>query len=248
MKKLSTAALAGAFTLSLAFSASAAESQEATFVVGADDFQVNGQEMAMEKSVFIENDRAYAPLRYLMPALGLGHENVAMDVETRAITLSQGEQSVVLTAGSDRLIVNGEEVEMGVAPKFSESCVMAPVRFISEAFGFSVSWNQEEQAVVISKSCTGDVEEEIAEEEAADVEADADEATEEETDADEAADVDADADEATEEEGDADEAVDVDADADEATEEETTADEAADVDADADEATEEEADADGEKA
>ncbi|KAB2953657.1 copper amine oxidase N-terminal domain-containing protein [Heliorestis acidaminivorans] len=163
-KKLTTAALTGAFTLSIAFSATAADSQQASFAIGANEFKVNGQAISMEQGVVVENDRTFVPLRYLLPALGLNQDNVALDAEAQTATLTAGDKIVVLTADSTDLLVNGEATAMDVAPQFTENCVLTPLRFVSEAFGFTVSWNQEEQAIVITKECTEEAVEEVVEE------------------------------------------------------------------------------------
>jgi len=52
------------------------------------------------------------------------------------------------------LLVNGQEIHADVAPQMIDSRVMVPVRFVAEALGAQVTWDNDSQAVGIKKDDT----------------------------------------------------------------------------------------------
>lgn len=57
--------------------------------------------------------------------------------------------AAVAAPGTIKLIVNGQELPCQPAPRLIDGSVFVPVRFVSEALGAQVSWDQGRNAVVI---------------------------------------------------------------------------------------------------
>ncbi|MGM9551225.1 MAG: leucine-rich repeat protein [Clostridia bacterium] len=104
------------------------------------DFSTYGKEPV------IKNDRTLVPLRSIFEALGT---EVYWNEETRTVTAVTNDNKIVLTIGSDRILVNGEEKVLDAVPEIINDRTMIPLRAVSEAFGCSVHWNDDTQTVEI---------------------------------------------------------------------------------------------------
>ena len=61
------------------------------------------------------------------------------------------DMKIELKIGSKIAIVDGEEVEMDVAPLILENRTFVPIRFVSEVLGCKVNWNEGNREVTIEK-------------------------------------------------------------------------------------------------
>jgi len=84
---------------------------------------------------------------------GFNNENFAKNINIKRETLKSGKMdlSIVLTIGQTDALVYGEVVKNDVAPKFVNDRTMVPVRFVAEALGAEVIWNNIERSLEISK-------------------------------------------------------------------------------------------------
>ncbi|GEA15431.1 copper amine oxidase-like protein [Moorella sp. E308F] len=146
-----------AVTLALAAGGVAeAKSINATFWVGRDFYvftdstgEVQGNNPTMDVVPFIENDRAYVPVRYLAYALGVAEKDVAWDDETQTVTLRMDGTTLELKVGDKTLYVDGKPQVMDVTPLLRDGRVFLPARFVAEAFGYHVLWNDIMQHIKI---------------------------------------------------------------------------------------------------
>jgi len=72
-----------------------------------------------------------------------------MDASSQKATFTDGVTTVELTIGSTTITVNGEEQIMDVAPEISNDRTMLPARWVAEAFGARVGWDNVTRTVVI---------------------------------------------------------------------------------------------------
>ncbi|OIQ53430.1 copper amine oxidase N-terminal domain-containing protein [Neomoorella thermoacetica] len=121
-----------------------AKNPSAFFVVGLKSyaFDDNGvpSNNEMDVAPFIENGRAYVPVRYLAYGLGVAEKDVNWDEASQTVTLSMEGTTVKLQVGSKTFYVNGKPQEMDVTPLLRDGRVFLPARFVAEAFGFDVFW------------------------------------------------------------------------------------------------------------
>lgn len=115
---------------------------------------INNQLVIFDVEPQITDDRTMVPMRKIFEAVGAV---VTWDEATRTVTARRkvsdnygiDETTVSLTIGSDKIIVNGQERTMDVAPQIVGGRTLVPVRFIAEALGAKVEWNADKQLVEI---------------------------------------------------------------------------------------------------
>jgi len=142
-------ALVTVLTLRLMPGANASPSHNAIFVPGQMNYITDGQIKAMDAVPFIENGRTLVPVRYLALALGVPEDQVVWSASANTVTISLGETSVVAALGDRILHINDRPVSMEISPVMRNNRVYMPARYIAEAFGYEVGWDQASQSVLI---------------------------------------------------------------------------------------------------
>lgn len=116
--------------------------------IGEKDATVNGETKSNDVAPVIVNDRTMLPIRFVAEAMGA---TVLWDDETRTVTVTLGNITVTLVVGESVATVNGEEKELD-SPSFIENDrTYLPVRFVMEALGLDVSWDEITRQVTITK-------------------------------------------------------------------------------------------------
>ncbi|NLB53924.1 MAG: copper amine oxidase N-terminal domain-containing protein [Syntrophomonadaceae bacterium] len=121
----------------------------ASFVIGSKTFLVEGTSESMDVAPFIKDDRSFVPVRYLAENM-LG-ATVVWNEAAQQVILKNGGVEVVLTIGSKTYTVNGVEKTADVAPVIVDSRTFLPARYVAEAFGAAVVWEETTQTVRIQK-------------------------------------------------------------------------------------------------
>ena len=112
-------------------------------VVSGDQQQVK----EMDAAPFIENDRTYVPVRYLAYALGVTDKDISWDEKTATVKLTMGDVTVTLIIGDTNGYINGRTKSIGAAPLLRNGRTYLPARFVAEAFGYQVNWEETSQTV-----------------------------------------------------------------------------------------------------
>ncbi len=122
-----------------------------------DDIKVliNGQTVMFDVSPQLINDRTMVPMRKIFEDCGA---KVDWDEKTQTVTAVRTVSDpweiktteVKLTIGQNKIIINGQEKEIDVAPVVIDDRTLVPVRFISEALGGIVEWIDDTQIVKIT--------------------------------------------------------------------------------------------------
>ncbi len=109
----------------------------------------------MDVATFVENGRTFVPVRYLALALGLQEEGIAWSAPPGSATLTYKGVTVKLTVGENIIYVNGRQAPMDVTPLvLPPGRAFLPARYVAEAFGCTVQWDSNENAVIITKPIT----------------------------------------------------------------------------------------------
>ncbi|MCD8157865.1 MAG: copper amine oxidase N-terminal domain-containing protein [Clostridiales bacterium] len=120
----------------------------ASAVYGADTQEVpvyvNGTQAAVGVVV---DGRTLVGLRGVFETVGA---EVSYDAEEKSAVIKTDETEVKITAGSDIMKVNDNEIELDVAAQITEGSMMIPVRAVSEAIGAEVGYDPETKAVSIT--------------------------------------------------------------------------------------------------
>jgi hypothetical protein len=116
------------------------------FTVGEHTY-MNGEDViTLDTPAYIKSGRTYLPVRALGESLGAV---VSWDEETRTVTLKRGTDLVEMAIGDYNIKTNGSYTTMEVAPEIVGGRTMLPARYVAEAFGALISWDEKSQEVVI---------------------------------------------------------------------------------------------------
>ncbi|MHB8918890.1 MAG: stalk domain-containing protein [Desulfocucumaceae bacterium] len=121
----------------------------AVFTIGVKSYMVGGRPLPMDAAPFIENGRAFLPVRFLAQALGVPEKGVVWSPSARAVTLIKEGISISLAPGGNIMYVSNRPLEMDVVPVLREGRVYLPARYIAEALGYMVEWDSGSQSVII---------------------------------------------------------------------------------------------------
>ena len=112
---------------------------------------VNGSRVNFaDTEPFIENGRTLVPMRAIFEALGA---EVVWNTWTRSTDTydPMTNTSIVITADSDVMLVNGEEVQLDVPAKIVNGRTVVPVRAVAEGMTAKVEWDAQTSTVNITK-------------------------------------------------------------------------------------------------
>jgi uncharacterized protein YbbC (DUF1343 family) len=95
----------------------------------------------------IRNDRTLVPIRPIAERLGF---DVQWNGQTHTVSLQKNTHEVALVIGQQSAQRNGETLELDVPAQIINQRTMVPVRFIAEALGYDVDWEEQTQLVQIT--------------------------------------------------------------------------------------------------
>ena len=113
-----------------------------TFVDGTDvDYEKYGSVLPQ-----IKDGTTLIPVRAVTEAFDA---DVTWNGDDRTVTVKSGDTEIVLKIDSAKAIVNGEEKELTAAPEIVEGRTIVPVRFIAQALGMDVEWDDASRTIII---------------------------------------------------------------------------------------------------
>ena len=119
------------------------------FKIGQKAYYINGQRKSMDVAPFIEKSRTFLPVRYVAIALGVDTDDILWDDDTNKVTILKGNRVVQLTIGSKIMLINGRTIPMDVPAHIKNGRTQLPLRFVAEAFGAKVDFNEPTRTVTI---------------------------------------------------------------------------------------------------
>ncbi len=106
------------------------------------------RQATLDAAPVYDNGRTLVPLRGVMEQFGA---SVDWLPESKQIKIKHGDKEVILTLGSTKALVNGEEVELDVPAKVINGRTLIPLRFVSEQLGMNVVWEGKTQSITIKQ-------------------------------------------------------------------------------------------------
>lgn len=100
---------------------------------------VDGKGVQSDVSPIHRNGRMLVPIRVVAEATG---SEVSYDAATQKVWLNKKGKHISLTIGSQLGYVDGKRLKMDVSPIIMNKRTLVPIRFISEAFGYQVQWDE----------------------------------------------------------------------------------------------------------
>jgi len=110
---------------------------------------LNGTALSFEVPPLVENGRTLVPLRAIFEAMGA---SVEWNAGTQTVISRKGSDVVVLPLNSTKPTINGQFYNLEVPAKIVKDRTLAPLRFVAEAFGGKVDWNDTTKTVTISST------------------------------------------------------------------------------------------------
>src|SRR5665647_874136 len=107
--------------------ANAEPSRTAIFVAGQMTYTADGLAKAMDAETFIENDRAFVPVRYLALALGIPDENIVWNSSSQTVTLSDADMTISAAVDSSTLYIKEQPLKMLSLIHISEPTRRTPI-------------------------------------------------------------------------------------------------------------------------
>ena len=122
---------------------------KATFTVSSTTYTVDNQTLEMDSTPYIANDRTYVPVRYLAYSLGVTEDDVTWDGNARRVGISKDNTIIALIIGSPYMYVNQKPVKMDVSPEITNGRTFLPARWVAEALGAEVEWDDTSKQAII---------------------------------------------------------------------------------------------------
>lgn len=102
---------------------------------------------------YFESSRVMMPVRFVSESLGAkvsyGKDSSGNKVN-RVVTIKLGDKVIYMTVNSSKVLVGEQIITLDVPARLQEERVYVPLRFVSEALGAQVKWNQAQKLVSIS--------------------------------------------------------------------------------------------------
>jgi hypothetical protein len=106
---------------------------------------INGSSVAVYPAPIMQSGRVFVPLRSVFENLG-----ASVVYSNGQINATGNNTEISLTIGSTQATVNGSPVTIDVAPFIVGASTYVPLRFVSQALGANVSWDDGDQIVEIT--------------------------------------------------------------------------------------------------
>lgn len=112
---------------------------------------LNGEKLTFTDNVnpYIDeaSERTLVPMRDIFEAVGA---TIQWDEATNTVIAVKGDSFVTLQIGSPKAFVNSKEYILDVNAVIKEDKTFVPLRFVSEALGAQVDWDNDNYAVIIA--------------------------------------------------------------------------------------------------
>ena len=120
-----------------------------SFTVGRNSCNDNGQTLSLAGAPLMVDGRLLAPVRSLDDALGA---LTTWDAHRRAVSIIKGNTGLELVIGSATLNDNGRVSWMDTVPVIIDGRAYFPLRYVAEALGCQVDWDQASQTATVTYS------------------------------------------------------------------------------------------------
>ncbi len=108
---------------------------------------VNGTRLEMSAEPFIENERTLVPMRAIFEALGA---YIVWDADLYTVhAYGANGEYIAVQINNPTAYVNNEGIALDTPAVIRNDLTYVPLRFVAEALGAEVSWDEAEQTVRI---------------------------------------------------------------------------------------------------
>lgn len=100
-----------------------------------------------DQKPYLDHSRVLIPTRFVAQSLG---GKVEYNSANKTVTIEQSGKTITLKINSSKVTAGSKVVTLDVPAKVIRGRTMVPLRFVSEAMGATVDWNQNKSLVVIT--------------------------------------------------------------------------------------------------
>lgn len=116
-------------------------------VIGSEKMTVNEKEVAIKPAPQIIGGKTLVPLRAVADAFGA---TVNWDANSKTASIILRDKTILITLDKDTAMINGAPAPIGSKAILLGGRVMVPFRFIAEALGAKVDYNNETRTITLS--------------------------------------------------------------------------------------------------
>lgn len=125
---------------------------DAQFVIGQTSYTNNGQTVPMDAAAYIDaNNRTMVPIRYIAEACGVPESDISWNQATQTATINGSNTVISIKMGSNVISTSSGNITMDTVAVNSNGRIYVPARYIANAFGADVTWDQATKTVTITK-------------------------------------------------------------------------------------------------
>lgn len=126
----------------------------AKFWIGENFYVTNANKIDIDVSPYINDaGRTMVPLRFLSNSLGIPEDKVVWDDKTSSVNISSGNTKLIFTVNKKlyeiKVGTQSTQKSMDTIPEFKNDRVFLPARYVAEALGYDVMWNEKASAVTM---------------------------------------------------------------------------------------------------
>jgi len=110
---------------------------------------LDGKQVSTTVAPYIANGRTLIPIRAVTEALGA---KVGWNDITKTVTITRAAKEIVMVIDDVYAEVNGERIELDVAPCITDGATFLPLRFVSEQFSQLVEWDGADRSIRITEN------------------------------------------------------------------------------------------------
>jgi hypothetical protein len=107
---------------------------------------IDGNPVTYEQSPVLEKGYVFVPMRAIFEQLGAEVEWIG---EYDMLLAGKGDLELAYRIGERTAEINGETIPLNAAGKIVNGSTMMPIRFVAEALGASVKWDNEHEKTTL---------------------------------------------------------------------------------------------------
>ena len=120
---------------------------------------LNGEKIIFDVEPALIKGRTMVPIRAIFEAMGA---TVVWDNNTQSAICTKGDTVVKMTIDSPTIYINNAESQMDTSPVIINGRTLAPARFVAEAFGYNVEWDDKNSIAKITSDNANAKKEEVS--------------------------------------------------------------------------------------
>lgn len=126
--------------------------RKAMLTIGSNYYVLDGKTETSDATPYLKDDRSFFPIRVISKALGVTDNNIKWDSITNTVTLIKGNDTVEFTVGRKIYKQNSVSMDMDVSPENINGRVYLPARYVSDALGGEIEWDNNTKSLTITSN------------------------------------------------------------------------------------------------